>query len=509
MKLPLAFLLAAAALAAPPGACAQAVSGARPVTPDPSPEAAALLQFLQGISGTHILTGQHNQPDTHGRNSEFAAQYTGRTPIIFGSDWGFAKAGDKDSFLARPDIVQQAIREHEKGAIVALCWHAVPPTADEPITFQPLPGSDPSRLASVQGRLLDAQFRDILTPGTPLYAKWCAQVDTIAGYLRQLQDAHVPVLWRPYHEMNGDWFWWGARTGTYGTAALYRQIFDRLVNHHHLNNLVWVWSVDRPGTHSLAHDQVFPGINYVDVLALDVYRNDFQKGYYDSLVALSQGKPLALAEVGNPPSPEILREQPKWTYYMTWAGMVRNTSHRQYDTLFHDPTVLSLEDPAYWAASADYRRACGLPVLRIDPQPADFSGTWILNEDRSEFGPMGPGMSAVQLDIVQQAGSLGVRSTRLVEYEGPQVSEEHLPLDGTESASTFMNLKRLTKAVLSPGRDSVLIESTSDAPWVGAGAKMTTREAWHLQEGGRTLVIDRSAGSSPGRPAVVLYYQRK
>ena len=56
------------------------------------------------------------------------------------------------------------------------------------------------------------------------------------------QDAHVPVV-RPYHEMNGDWFWRGGRTGQYSTAALYRQLFDRLVNHHHLNNLIWVWSM--------------------------------------------------------------------------------------------------------------------------------------------------------------------------------------------------------------------------------------------------------------------------
>jgi len=65
--------------------------------------------------------------------------------------------------------------------------------------------------------------------------------------LKQLQDANVPVLWRPYHEMNGDWFWWGGRyDGKYTTAALYRQIFDRLVNYHKLNNLIWIWSVDRP-----------------------------------------------------------------------------------------------------------------------------------------------------------------------------------------------------------------------------------------------------------------------
>ena len=106
-------------------------------------------------------------------------------------------------YKSRPAIVQEAIRQHNKGAIINLCWHAVPPTAEEPITFQPLPGADLSApLASVQGRLTDKQFRDILTPGTDLYKKWLKQVDEIAVYLKQLQAAKVPVVWRPYHEMN-------------------------------------------------------------------------------------------------------------------------------------------------------------------------------------------------------------------------------------------------------------------------------------------------------------------
>jgi mannan endo-1,4-beta-mannosidase len=61
----------------------------------------------------------------------------------------------------------------------------------------------------------------------------------------------VPLLWRPFHEMNGTWFWWGGRRGEYGTAALYKMMFDRLVKHHKIKNLIWVWSVDRPEGSSL------------------------------------------------------------------------------------------------------------------------------------------------------------------------------------------------------------------------------------------------------------------
>ena len=480
-----------------------------PATPDASPEARALLQFLYDISGKYTLTGQHNYPNTKSRNSEFATRYLGRTPVIFGSDWGHAKPGDSDSYLARPDIVKEAIRQHALGSIVALCWHAVPPTADEPITFRPLPNADPKRLASVQGKLLDEQFRDVLTPGTELYQRWCSQVDAIAVFLKQLQDAHVPVLWRPYHEMNGDWFWWGGRAGEYGTAALYRQMFDRMVNHHHLTNLVWVWSMDRPSQPGREFAKYFPGIQYVDVLGLDVYGSDFNQSYYDGLAALSQGKPMALAEVGTPPAPAILASQPRWAYYMTWSGMVRNTPRKQYDALFADPRVLWLDDPSYAAATQPYRKACGLAPLHSEPGAVDFSGTWTLDEDRSVLGRMGASGAPATLEVLQSGGELSIKTTRIVEYADDQVTQEKVTLDGAEWSSEFMNSPRVSKAHLSPAGDEVHIDSTVTPSWGPAGSKMTIGETWRLVEGGRRLSIHRHTSSARGEQDTEMVFNRR
>ncbi|MEJ2053582.1 MAG: glycosyl hydrolase [Calditrichaceae bacterium] len=227
----------------------------KPVTPNASKEARALLNLFYNISGKYILTGQHNYPNTGDRNSQFAADYIGKTPVIWSTDMGFAEDGDTDSYLARPDIVKEAIRQHRLGSIITICWHAVPPTAKEPVVFRAAyAGDSPDSLASVQGKLQDDQFKDLLTPGTDLYDQWVEQVDSVAFYLKKLRDAGVPVLWRPYHEMNGDWFWWGNRTGEYSTKALYRQLFDRFVNYHKLNNLIWVWSVDRPHRKDMSCD---------------------------------------------------------------------------------------------------------------------------------------------------------------------------------------------------------------------------------------------------------------
>jgi hypothetical protein len=280
------------------------------------------------------------------------------------------------------------------------------------------------------------------------------------------------------------------------------------VNFHHLNNLIWVWSMDRPSTPERAHALFFPGAEYVDVLALDVYGSDFAQSYYDSIAALSQGKPMALAEVGSPPSPEILKRQPRWAYYMTWATMVRNTSHQDYDALMHDPQVLSLEDPAYWAATAGYRKACGLPPLHVERPPADFSGTWALNEERSQFGRMGPGGAAVRLEIAQQGGALSVKSTRVIEYADDQTSEETLALDGSETKSQFMNSPRVTTAKLSADGAELVIDSVITFTWGAPGTKSTSEDVWTLVDGGRSLSIQRHSSSPRGEQNSTLVYNR-
>ena len=472
----------------------------RPVTPDAMPEAVALLETLKAISGRYTLTGQHNYPASADRNSEFARKYTGKMPAVWTSDFGFAAEGDTDSYLARPVVVAEAIRQHRVGALVSICWHAVPPTADEPVTFLPLRGSDPVKLKSVQGKLLDEQFKDLLTPGTALHTKWIAQVDAIAVFLKQLQVARVPVLWRPYHEMNGDWFWWGGRTeGAYTTAALYRQIFDRLVNHHQLKNLVWEWSVDRVSKPNMEHEKYFPGIEFVDVLTLDVYGSDFAQSYYDSLVKLSQGKPLALAEVGNPPAPSVMAQQPLWTYYATWAGMVRNTTRKQYAELMKDPRVLNLSDPAYAEAMTAFRQVCGLPAINFMEPPVNFSGTWVLNEELSKFGRRGPGFTPVKLMVEHRDNVLKVQSNTISEFADDVVTELMIPLDGTEVKSTFMKFPRTTTA--RPGQDgaSLVLEASTEFPFGPPGSKVKSDDTWTLLELGNRLSIHNTAPSFSGQ----------
>lgn len=490
---------------------------AEPSNPNATPEARALLDVFYRISGKYTLTGQHNYPASKDYNTRFAAKYIGMTPVIWSSDFGFAKAGDKDSYLSRPDIVKEAIRQYRKGSIITLCWHAVPPTANEPVIFNSGRNSNTQSdsLTTVQGQLTDRQFKDILTPGTKLYNHWAAQVDTIAHYLKELQDAHVPVIFRAYHEMNGDWFWWGGRVGRYSTLDLYRQIHDRFVKYHKLNNLLWVWSVDRPSTPIRKFSNFYPGNDYLDILALDVYGSDFKQAYYDSLMALSKGKPIVLGEVGNPPGPDVLKNQPDWAYWVVWAGMTRLTSKEQYAEYVNDPRILFQEKPSYWEVINPYRKVCGLPPLPLKNvyPTVDFSGYWILNEAKSQSSGgggrgsagRGGGDETFKMLIDQDNDLLTVTRFAIVqEYEPVQTSTGEMFLDGSETKTTREgsgfggNVETVTKAAWDSDSRSIKVNMKRSVNFGGQIRVTNSTGEWSLRNGGKELVVKQTSPGSGG-----------
>lgn len=475
-----------------------------PVDSDATPEARALLDYFYSISGRYLLSGQHNYPNTRDRNSQFAARHMGKTPVVFSTDWGHADRESTDSYLARPDIVEESIRQHRRGAIVTICWHAVPPTADEPVTFRPRRDADPDHLASVQGQLTDGQFRDLLTEGTELRARWEGQVDQIAKYLKQLQEANVPILWRPYHEMNGDWFWWGGRAGEHSTADLYRQLYDRLVHHHGLHNLVWVWSVDRMPRAGMEHEKYFPGAEYVDILSLDVYGNDFAQSYYDSLCRLSDGKPLVLGEVGNPPALEVLDKQPRWACYVVWAGMAANTPKETYEELLDDPRLLGLEDPEYAESASAYWESCGLSPDERRVATPNYSGMWVLDEERSAFDGRRRWFRWPKLEVVHSGDSLTIVRSRVTEWGDRSRVESELTLDGAEHHAERYNTPVVTTATRGEDGGSITISTTFD---LGDRAR-TSSESWTLQENGDLLQIEQVSESPRGRQESTLVYRR-
>ena len=315
---------------------AQPISGILPVSPAPSDEAVELLNYLYSISGKHTLSGQHDQPIFGSAYYNLVYETVGEYPAVKGMDFGFSEPHTLDGINFRQRIVDEAILYHRQGSIITLMWHAVPPNMEEPVTFK----------GGIQSQLSEKEWKDLITPGSMLNKHWQSQVDVIAFFLKQLRDAGVPVIWRPYHEMNGGWFWWGKKTGESGYIKLYRMLFDRLVHYHGLNNLIWVFNANEiTGTHIGPYEEYYPGHEYVDILATDVYRGNYQQSDYDSLRELANGKLIALGEVGKMPTPAILAKQPEWVWFMTWVDFVfRANTHEELMELYQSEQVLNRED---------------------------------------------------------------------------------------------------------------------------------------------------------------------
>jgi mannan endo-1,4-beta-mannosidase len=336
------------------------------INPEASVETVNLFHFLQDIQGQYIISGQHNFVGKGSDYSDRLEEITGRKAILWGSDFSFCVEGEdamryqhcgpanlpaipwerfkamRDSirrgdttarrrrlprepeFLditleeARRRTIEEIKARHAEGHIITMMWHGCFPTDGD--------CCEGSSIWAMENRPSPEQWDELVTDGTPLNTAWKAGADQIAGYLKELQENDIPVLWRPYHEMNGVWFWWCNHKGELGFKRLWIMMYDYFTHHHQLNNLIWVWNTnaprDIPGDEAWAYKDFFPGIEYVDVLAADVYRNDYKPSHHDQLLALAEGKPIALGEVGEIPGLEVLEQQRQWTWFMPWGWIL-------------------------------------------------------------------------------------------------------------------------------------------------------------------------------------------
>lgn len=279
-----------------------------------------LERLYTAVDQGKILSGLHHNklsmPQYRDDLKRIEEAAPGAVPVVWGGD--LAWNADK--------VVELAKQHYAEGYVIALTWHCARPYDMGTVDFK----------VQTQGKMTDRQWCEMLDEGTSMRRMWERQVDEMAQYLKQLQDARVPVLWRPYHEMNGDWFWWGNHRGdAYGFNKLWTILYDRLTNYHHLNNLIWVWNPNNPRKHPhdplMAYENFYPGSEYVDVLAADVYHNEWFDDTHNQLLTLGNEKLIALGEVGSLPSVQQLSAYRRYAWFMLWTDFTEkkyNTAER-------------------------------------------------------------------------------------------------------------------------------------------------------------------------------------
>ncbi|MBF4631743.1 glycosyl hydrolase [Clavibacter michiganensis subsp. phaseoli] len=294
----------------------------------PARTKASVIQYLQSITGKNIVSGQHNKEPASApaQYTQQVKDITGQYPGLWGGDLLFAGQDAAN----RQRVVDQAKTEWANGSLVALSWHACPPTGPSSCAFD----------GGVKSSITDAQFQQIVTGGTALNGTWRQRMAEVVPYLKQLKDAGVPVLFRPFHEMNETWNWWGGRPGANGGAKIYQQMKDYF-DSQGLTNLIWVWNVQDNPQGGWAN--YYPGASYVDVVSLDVwYKNYPSSSDYQQMQTIAGSKPIAIAEMGKVPDSALLQSQTRWSYFMIWSEQLRgNNTNAEIQNTYFQPRVLN------------------------------------------------------------------------------------------------------------------------------------------------------------------------
>jgi hypothetical protein len=163
----------------------------------------------------------------------------------------------------------------------------------------------------------------------------------IADHLTELRDAHVPVLWRPMHECDGNWFWYG-KGGGERFVRLWRTMFDYFTKERKLNNLIWV--LCHSGNPSAEWD---PGQAYYDLAGGDAYRKGIQESLFRKLQAMhGEAMPIVYHECGTLPDPdECFKNHVTWSWWMLWhTNFVTNHNRADLKRIYNSDLVLTRDE---------------------------------------------------------------------------------------------------------------------------------------------------------------------
>lgn len=258
-----------------------------------SPEARAVYAYLQQIYGKACLTGQMESTWMGSPDYEmnFIQKHTGRLPAIRGLDFTQSKF---------QSVTNRAIEWWQKGGIPMICWHTG-------IDFTS--GYNESKAHNLN-------WEKAMTPGTAEYTNLLQAMDLAVPYLQMLEDAGVAVLWRPFHELDGGWFWW-SKGGADSFVKLWQLMYSRYTDYWGLNNLIWLLAYSGNGAEMTAW---YPGDQYVDLIGADRYDLETNGQLYAAVKEIApEGMPVVFHECGTIPTEKQMKaDHAPWALFMTW-----------------------------------------------------------------------------------------------------------------------------------------------------------------------------------------------
>ena len=309
-------------------------------------ETKALFYNLSELSKEHILFGhQHATQYGHGwygdADRSDVKSVTGSHPAVIGVDFsGLSGSGLNDSLVEKEKaLLRKNISDtYNRGGVTTVAWHF-----NNPVSSTNFYWNDSTAVAAVKN----------IIPGGSHHEKYKAILKTIAGLANSVKGKDgklVPMIFRPYHEFDGDWFWWGkAHCSSDEFKKLWRFTVSYLRDSLNVHNFIYAFSPDNRFFTEQQYLERYPGDEWVDLLGVDNYGDFGRDGNYNleagikklkiiSDYALKTGKLAALTETGLESIPnaswwtEVLlkslrAEKIQLCYVLVWRNDVRSPTH--------------------------------------------------------------------------------------------------------------------------------------------------------------------------------------
>ena len=241
-----------------------------------------LAIYLKSVANQDkIIFGHQSDTSSHVRadlpaNGSDVKDITGSLAAITGVDT-LAIAGDSKFATTKESLdhfANLSIEAAKQGSLITVSTH-FPNFSSKNIIKLSDGTYDFSKCGFSDCGDFTGSAKDIL-PGGQYNDRFLAYIDMIAEYAHRLQEHNIPVIFRPFHENNGSWFWWGGEhMSEQDSIKLYQYLVEQL-QERNVHNFLYVYSPNGPFNSEKDYMARYPGDKYVDILAIDSY--DF---YYD------------------------------------------------------------------------------------------------------------------------------------------------------------------------------------------------------------------------------------
>lgn len=308
-----------------------------------SKETKALYINLQKLAENHIMFGhQHALEYGHGwsgdPNRSDVKSVTGSHPAVIGVDFsGLSGRPQAEIENYKKQLIKTIVGIYDQGAVVTAAWHFNNPVSGNDFYWKDSV-SKPAVKYILPGGAYHQQYKQIL--------------QTVASVVKNAKGKNgefIPIIFRPYHEFDGDWFWWGK---SHCTIDEFKQLWKFTVSYLrdslNVHNFLYAFSPDNKFTTEEKYLERYPGNDWVDIVGVDNYGDFGRDGHYDleagfnklkivSRYAMKAGKLAAFTETGLAGIPDttwwterllktVKRENLKLSYILVWRNDVKSNT---------------------------------------------------------------------------------------------------------------------------------------------------------------------------------------